>query len=172
MFNKGKTAAKGVHARVERIVLKNAQSNVPPEVNIYHPTTVKWSGERGWGPVDISPHSFFFLDVFWSKSERVVDVIDHNAARYREIDNTLLREIIEKTIQPTGEVYWNVWVDLSYNRGIPDRYVFQGNIAISFIVNADNANPLSFEALIDWSYDTYNSPSVRIREGEKYLDND
>jgi len=170
VYNGGETTAKGVRARVERIVFQNKQVSETTEM-FYHPTAIKWSGERDWRAVDIPPKSHFFLDVFWSTSERVSDIVAYNHTLYKDIDVELLREIVRDDIRPLDEAYWNVWVDLSYDRGLPVRYGVQGNIAIHFIVNAENSDPLPFEALIDWSPDTYDCPSIRVRQDGKFINN-
>jgi hypothetical protein len=172
VHNHGKATARGVQVRVEKIVLAENNSKAHEE-RLYHPTTVKWSGERDWGPVDIVPDSHFFLDVFWSISEEPLRVFEFNKSAYRgEIDERLLRDIVDRDICPSGETYWNVWVDTSYDRGIPVKYDFQGDIEIYFVVNGENCGPLRFEAAIAWSRDAYNSPSVHIKERGYFVNND
>lgn len=172
VYNKGKSSAKGVQTKVERIVLKDKNSGTSSE-RFYHPTTVKWSGERDWNAVDIVPESHFFLDLFWSKNEKSSEVTKFNNIKYREeIDKGILQDIVENDICPSGEVYWNVWTDISYDRGIPVKYDFQGEITIYFIVNGENCEPLRFEALIDWSYDNWDCPNIKIRQGKRFINND
>ena len=168
--NGGKTTATGVRARVEKIVFVDAQKG--PEEILYHPTAVKWSGERDCNAVDISPHSHFFLDVIWSKSERLGDVVSFNRDRYPDMPGALLQEIVENDMRPSGEVFWNVWADFSYDRGIPTRYDRDGEFTIYFIVDAANASPIRFEAVGHWTSGKYDSPTIRIRQGKRYINND
>lgn len=103
IYNKGKTTAKNVLARVEKINLKN--SKIDSE-EVYHPTTVKWSGENQWGSVDIVPKSHFFLDVFWSKNENSDEIIDFNYKKYRQVvDRDMVASILNDSIIPSEEIY-------------------------------------------------------------------
>jgi hypothetical protein len=164
IYNKGKSTALRVQAKIIKIEFKESDSNSVYE-KIYHPTTVKWSGERDWNPVDIVPKSHFFLDLFWSKNETSSEVINFNYKKYREeFDKDILTDIVQNDINPSDEVYWNVWVDTSYDRGIAPKHNFQGEITIYFIVNGENCDPLKFEALINWSFETWNQPEIKIRQ--------
>jgi hypothetical protein len=151
---------------IEKIELLGKRHSVE-SVRYYHPTAVKWSGERDWRNVDIVPDSHFFLDLFWVKNETTEAVIDFNRLRIRHygirLEESLLREIIEQEVRPTGEVYWNVWVDTSYPRGLPNKYDFEGSIRAFFVVNGDNCKPLTFVASISWCPHKWNEPSITVR---------
>ena len=82
-----------------------------------------------------------------------------------------MEEII-KDIQPSQEIYWNVWVDNSYERGLPRKYDIQGDICIYFIVNAENCAPIKFVAMVTWAFVTWNSPDIKIRMGRKFINKD
>ena len=172
VVNTGKTTAKNVEAKIEKIEFYRNNSTIAP-TRYYHPTTVKWSGEREWDPVDIVPESHFFLDLFWSKSETTSEIFSFNDTRIRHsgisLRSDLLKEIIENDIQPTQEIYWNVWVDNSYERGLPRKYNIQGDIVIYFVVNAANCDPLRFEAIVKWTADTWNCPDIKIRMGKEFI---
>jgi hypothetical protein len=172
IYNKGKTTAKSVQARVEKIILKDKSSIINSE-RIYHPTTVKWSGEKEWNPIDIVPKSHFFLDIFWSNNEMPLEITNFNHILYREeINKNILEDIIENDISPSGEVYWNVWVESPYNRGIPSKYDFEGDISIHFILNGENCGPLRFQALVNWTFSSWNSPNIKIKQGRSFINND
>lgn len=164
--NKGKRTAKRVEAKIEKIQFFNEKEEISSSRH-YHPTTIKWSGEKDWSPVDIVPNSHFFLDLFWAKNETSSEIISFNESRYRingiELDNELLKDIVTNEIQPTQEIYWNVWVDNSYDRGLPRKYNVQGEIHIYIVVNADNCSPVTFKAIVDWTYDSWNKPNIRIQ---------
>lgn len=164
--NTGKKTARNVEAKIEKIeFVKNAKEISP--TRYYHPTTVKWSGEKDWTPVDIVPNSHYFLDLFWSRNETISEIISFNETRLKSygisFETEELRKIIEDDVRPTQEIYWNVWVNNSYPRGLPVRYDIQGGICIHFVVNAENCSPLSFKAIVRWTYDTWNSPDIKIK---------
>jgi len=175
IVNTGKTAAKNVEAKIEKIKFYRNKSRIVP-TRLYHPTMVKWSGERDWKPVDIVPESHFYLDLFWSKNETSTEIYSFNETRIKhygiDLRNDLLKEIIEDDIQPSQEIYWNVWVDNSYERGLPRKYDIQDDITIYFIVNAENCAPIRFEAIIKWTFETWNFPDIKIRMGKKFINND
>ena len=83
-----------------------------------------------------------------------------------------MKEIIDKDIQSSQEIYWNVWVDNSYERGLPKKYDIQGDIYIYFIVNAENCAPIKFESIIKWNFDTWNFPDIKVRMGKKFINKD
>ncbi len=164
--NKGKRTAKRVEAKIEKIEFYKGSKKISA-TRYYHPTTIKWSGEKDWSPVDIVPKSHFFLDLFWAKNEQRSEIMSFNIKRYHingiELNEDLLEEIICKDIRTTQEIYWNVWVDNSYNRGLPRKYDIEGEIHIYIVVNADNCAPVAFEAIVDWTYDSWNKPNIKIR---------
>lgn len=175
IVNNGKTTAKNVEAKIEKIEFFKNNITISP-TRFYHPTTIKWSGEKDWEPVDIVPESHFFLDLFWSKNETSSEIYSFNEARIKhygiDLRSELLKEIIDKDIQPSQEIYWNVWVDNSYERGLPRKYDIQGDIYIYFIVNSENCAPIRFEAIVTWSFDIWNSPDIKIRMGKKFINKD
>ncbi len=170
--NTGKSTAKNVQAKVEKIEFYENGNKIAPTRH-YHPTTVKWSGEREWKPVDIVPNSHFFLDVFYAKNETSTEIFNFNNTKLKHyninLQDELLKEIIEQDLQPSEEVYWNVWVDNSYDRGLPSKYSIQGEIIIYFIINADNCSPIKFESIVNWSFMNWNQPQLRIRYKNKFI---
>jgi hypothetical protein len=174
VLNRGKLPAKNVEARVEKIELH--ESDRRTQIHYYHPTTVKWSGEPDWNPVNIGPESHFFLDVFWVKNERTPEVFSFNEWRIDGygifLESHHLTRILEEDIQPSGEIYWNVWVENPYNRGLPDRFLFEGHIIIFFVVNGENCGPVRFEAVIDWTSERWNQPDIEIRAHGNLIDHE
>lgn len=169
IINDGKTIARKVQAKVEKIEFYRENTMVRPP-RYYHPTTVKWSGEPGWNPVDILPKSYFFMDLFWAKNETFSEIFSFNNAKYRqEIKKEVLEEIITKHINPSGEVYWNVWIDTSFDRGVPKKYDFEGDIVIYFIISGENCDPLRFKAIINWSFKKWNAPTIKIRQDKSFV---
>lgn len=169
--NEGKTTAKKVQARVEKIVFFDTHGKLT-NVNYYHPTTIKWSGERDWNAVDIMPHSHFFLDTFWIKNETTSYVVDFNHKMHSGIKRDVLETIIKTKINPSNDIYWNIWVDNSYDRGIPVKFWTQGKILIYFIIIAENCKAIRFEADIIWSFENWNTPQIEIRQNKKIINND
>jgi len=163
--NKGKKTARKVEAKIEKIEFFKNGERISP-TRYYHPTPVKWSGQKDWAPVDIVPNSHFFLDLFWSQNESTSEIFSFNEAKFKSYGILLeaenLKKIIEDAIRPTQEIYWNVWVDNSFPRGLPVRYDIQGDICLHFVVNADNCSPLRFKAIVNWTYDTWDSPNIKI----------
>lgn len=162
----GKSTAKKVQARVEKIELCH---NEEKETHFYHPTILKWSGEYGYDFVDIIPKSYFFLDVFYAINETIEEVIDFNYNDFRrEIDKDTLEKIVKK-INPIDDVYWNVWVDNSYDRGIPKKFYHNGLIVIHIIVNAENCSPMRLEVNINWDQDKWKNPNVKVLHKSKVV---
>ena len=125
--NKGSITARNVSARIEKILIYHDSKQILDQS--YHPTTIKWSGELSWNPVDISPKSYFYLDLFYVKNEYFKTIFDHNM---KIINNTSL-EIYDDTLKDiisnlniTEKIYWNVWIDSSYARGLPTEYYHHG----------------------------------------------
>lgn len=173
--NEGKTTAKNVQARIEKIEFKN-QNKISAPTTYYHPTKVKWSGESTWNPIDIVPQSHFFLDIFHAinlSSDEIASFNEQELINQKiNIDSDLLKDIVRKDVKPDEEIYWNVWVDSPHSRGVPSRYYFQGDIVIYFIINSENCDPLKFEALINWTLKAWNEPIIKIRMGKDYINND
>lgn len=170
VLNRGKTTARKVQARVEKIVLKDLKGG-QPETKYYHPTVIKWSGEKDWNPVDIVPHSHFFLDLFWSKNETSEEILNFFNDLYRdhEVKEEILRDIIQSDIKPAERIFWNVWIDTSYPRGVAKFYEFEGEVIISIIINAENCKSSRFEAIIDWSKQRWANPEIQIRRNGKII---
>jgi hypothetical protein len=173
--NEGKSTAKNVQARIEKIEFKN-QNNIAAPTTYYHPTKVKWSGESTWDPIDIVPQSHFFLDIFHSinlSSQEIASFTERELIKQKiNFDSALLVDIVKQDIKPDEEIYWNVWVDSPDSRGVPARYYFQGDIVIYFIVNSENCEPLKFEALVNWTMEAWNEPNVKIRMINAHINND
>jgi hypothetical protein len=163
--NSGSSTAKNVQARIQKIEFhKDGRQNAP--TTHYHPTAAKWSGELQWSPIDIPPKSFFYLDVFFSGNETVKEILSFNLDKLKiigiEIEQEILERIITQHIKPKQEIYWNVWVEKPYLRGLPSKYIYSGDIHIFFIVNAENCNPISFKAMINWSAENWDKPSIKV----------
>lgn len=171
VFNIGKSTAKNVQARIEKIVLY--KENGKTSVQYYHPTVIKWSGEPNWNSVDIISKSHFFLDLFWAKNETSEEICSFNNEIYNNvIDKNILEVITKNNIFPSEEIYWNVWVDTSFNRGIPEGYDFEGKVVVHIIIKGENCDPLKFEAIINWYFDGWNQPDIKIKHGRRLINND
>lgn len=168
IFNDGKSLAKGVQAKVEKIEINNNdRSN--PITYYYHPTVIKWSGERSHDPVDIIPKSHFFLDLFWSINETHETVINFN---YQDLQQEIEKEIIEEWVQkinPVEDVYWNVWVDTSFERGIHSKFRNEGEIIIHITINAENCDPIKIKITVDWEIEKWNQPKIRVLHKNKWV---
>lgn len=111
-----------------------------------------------------------------AKNETSREILSYNKERFKnnfgyEIEEKYLNKNIEY-INPIEKIYWNVWIDTSYDRGVPNMYDFQGKIIIYFLINADNCEPIKFEAIINWTYENWNQPEVKIKQKNKYINND
>ena len=166
--NIGKTTARNVEAKIEKIEFEDKTHT---STRYYHPTTVKWSGEKDWSPIDIVPNSYFFLDLFWAKNETTSEILAFNEEKFKNygalIDRKILKKIIDDDIQPIQEIYWNVWVDNSYDRGLPVKYNVQTKIDIYFTVNSENCAPIRFKAIIKWLYETWDRPDIKVMSLKK-----
>jgi hypothetical protein len=166
VINNGKQTAKNVRVRVEQLDLFN--KNREKKTSYYHPTVSKWSGEIDWGSVDIAPQSHFFMDVFWVKNETIDEIFKFNNELYNkhgiEIKEEILKSIIETKIETMNKIYWNVWVDTSYERGIPSGYIFEGKIIIHFNISSDNCEPVNLKTKIEWSKLKWDNPSVKFED--------
>ena len=171
VFNNGKTTATKVQARIEKIEIYDHGQLVMKRH--YHPTAIKWSGEPDWNPKDIVPKSFFFLDLFHSINESSNEIFAFNEKRLKKyhiyFDEGILKETIQKDIRPSEKIYWNVWIDISYDRGVPKKYDQQGDIILYFIISGENCDPLKFQAVINWSYQNWNRSNIRIKVDNKYI---
>jgi len=170
--NIGKSTAKNVQARVEKIELVSSGNK---QTKYYHPTIIKWSGEKEWNPVDIVHQSYFFLDTFFVINEMTDVIAAFNVDLYKQsniyIDEQILKDILKETIS-SDESYWNVWVDSPSIRGIPPKYDFQGKIAVHIVINAENCDPIKFKVEIGWSVDKWSQPSVKIVQNNEIINTD
>jgi len=121
----------------------------------------------------LSQNRTFFLDLFWSKNETEDELVDFNEKRFDdEIEKKIIKRIVNDTKYPTGEIYWNVWVDRSFHRGIPVKYNFEGKIKLFITINCENCSPIQFKAIIDWTRETWNNPNIKIRQEDKTINRD
>jgi hypothetical protein len=171
ILNVGKATARRVSVKIEKIEFISKKPDNNSE-RFYHPSTVKWSGEKGWDSVDIIPGSHYFLDTFYSINETKYEIKKLNKAIYFDaIGDQMMQEIINE-INPSEEIYWNVWVDKSYARGIPQCYTIEGDFVLHFILNAENHKPIRFRAFIRWSKASWKMPDMKIEVGKKYINSD
>jgi|GEM_PF-6345590 len=165
IVNDGRSSAEKVEARIEKIEFFENNSIKAP-TTYYHPTLVKWSGEFIWHPINISPKSFFFLDVFWVRNETTDGIVDFNASRLNTLGFPIQKNDLEKfvtnRINSSQDIFWNVWVEDPAVRGLPSRYRIEGDIIIYFIINAENCYPIKFKAIINWSAGNWFSPNMKI----------
>ena len=170
--NTGKTTARMVTARVEKVELvKTKEKRIVTRQ--YHPTMLKWSGELDWNPIDIVAKSYFFMDFLWIKSETEEDILNYNKSKYSpELREDNLRTFISEYISPSGEIYWNLWVDTSYDRGIPNKYGFEGEIRVHMFLSAENCDPIQFVAYVNWGKENWTTPSIRIISNGEFINRD
>jgi len=162
VWNKGKRSARKVQVRLEKIVFYDQNGKLYKEI-FYHPSLVKWSGEKEYGTVDITRNSYFFLDLFYFINESRDEII-----RYHEtVDKATIDRIIGKNGDYSGDIFWNVWVDTSYERGIPYRYDYEGTIKVIYVLSAENCEPYKFEADIEWSKIKWDEPIISVKKIEK-----
>lgn len=166
--NTGEITAKKVQARIEKIEITDNANET--KSFYYHPTAIKWSGEKTWNAVDIVHGSHFFLDLFYSINETVEEVISWNyniqRSRGSDIDKSILDEVVRKGLNPPKIIHWNVWVQEPENRGLRRLYIEEGNIKAHFILNAENCEPLRFIANIRWNRDNWANPQIQIIQKE------
>jgi hypothetical protein len=162
--NSGKTTAKNVVVRIEKIEFyEEATNNLRIDPIHYHPTTVKWSGEDDYTPVDILPNSFFFLDLIRFVNEQKKDLVDFNYQLYqKKIPRTFFEKIIfeSKTVE---KPYWSVWIKNAFLRGLKETYFEQGKFIIYYILNSENSSNIKFSAEIYWNRSEWDNPKVLIR---------
>jgi len=63
----------------------------------------------------------------------------------------------------SDDVYWAVWVDRSYPRGIPAVYREEGYFELNYLVTAENCKPIRFTACIQWQKSAWNKPEISIK---------
>jgi len=170
--NIGKTTAKEIQARIEKIEF------IDPErpTTFYHPTAVKWSGEQAIGTVDIVSGSHFFLDIFFAINTTAAEMARFNIEEMAKNDVVMTEErvmrIFKEEVQVTEEVFWNVWVKDPHVRGIPAKFKYEGNFVISYVVNGANCEPIKFNVLVDWRANSWNNPTIRIEQNSNYIENE
>jgi hypothetical protein len=155
IINKGKTTAKKVEARLIDITIYDNKKNIVKR-QVYHPSLIKWSGEKEYRPVDIPSESKFFLDLFYAVSETRENILRY----HRELGESTLQRIIGDT-EYSGDVFWNVWIDTSYPRGVPPKYTIEGHFEMNFIVYAENCRPYKFAVSVDWDRPRWNRPDIK-----------
>lgn len=156
IINNGKSVAKNVQARLESIKFENEYGESLSEI-FYHPTVVKWSGEKEFNKIDIAPFgSYFFLDLVYCINETYAEIIN-----YYKDKNVISMELIDPP-DYSNDVYWAVWVDRSYLRGIPEVYRNEGIFKLNYHVIAENCKQIKFTAKIKWEKSTWNDPEISI----------
>lgn len=169
ILNYGTSTAKKVQARIEKVVL--CRRKLHDTVIDYHPTAIQWSGEFDWRPVDIAAKSFFFMDLFRVVNETSVEVVDFNHDFFGcKIEKAGLRDIIEREIGLSKQVYWNVWVEAPADRGLPPAYTHEGKILLYFIVNGEGFDSLKFTTEIHWTRAKWDQPMMRVFWNGKMTD--
>jgi hypothetical protein len=153
--NKGKTTARKVEARIVDIVIYDKKGTLVKR-QVYHPSIVKWSGEKDYHPVDISQESHFFLDLFYAVSETREDILKY----HKELGEDTLQRILGDA-EYSGDVFWNVWIDTSYPRGVPPKYTVEGHFEFNFIVHAENCKPCNFTVSVGWNKGRWNRPDIK-----------
>lgn len=164
--NRGMTTAKKVQAKIEKIVFPNNDGSVVER--FYYPTPLKWSGERRWIPLDIPKKSHQFLDFFWAFNESTPAISKFNYDKFSyyniKIQKDIIEKIIRENIEPSEEVVWNLWVDNSYDMGIPEKIDFEGDFKIHFFITGENISPVKLVAKMNWSKEKWNSPDIKFIE--------
>jgi hypothetical protein len=159
VYNRGKRAAKKVLVRLEKISFCDAKNN-PCEEILYHPSSVKWSGEKGYGPVDITRDSFFFFDLIYFINETRDEIVKY----YENIDKETINRIVGNPENYSGEVFWNVWIDLSYERGVPYKYYYEGKFKLTYVLSAENFEPFKFEVFVEWHKMKWSEPVISLHK--------
>lgn len=156
IWNKGKTTAKKVQVRLVDINIYNKEIKFVRRV-VYHPSLVKWSGEKDYISIDIPPDSKFFLDLFYSVNETREVIFQY----HKELGEDTLRKILGGT-EYSKDIYWNVWIDATYPRGVSTKNIIEGRFQMNFIVYAENCKPYKFMASIDWDRNTWDKPKITV----------
>lgn len=156
IWNKGGTTARRVQVRLVDINLYNKEKKFIKRV-VYHPTIVKWSGEKEYIPVEIPPNSKFFLDLFYAVNETSDEIFRY----HKELGDNTLQRIIGNT-DYSNDIYWNVWIDASYPRGVSMKNVIEGHFELRFIIYAENCHPQEFKVFIDWDKKGWNRPTIKL----------
>jgi hypothetical protein len=166
--NYGKSTARKVQARVEKVELYEDDSNKLQTI-YYHPTKVKWSGEYGWNPVDIVAGSHFFLDVLHVLNENTDYMCEYHYELYnKQLSKKKLKAIINQVHQDNDR-YWNLWIEDPPLRGLPDRYLHEGKSKVHFLVESENSKPIKFVVELEWVKNEWDNPKVKIQFNNKYI---
>ncbi|MBM4306303.1 MAG: hypothetical protein FJ123_06145 [Deltaproteobacteria bacterium] len=155
IWNRGKTTARKAQARLVDLAIYDNKKNLVKRI-VYHPSIIKWSGEKEFHPVDIPGESKFFLDLFYAVSETKEDILRY----HRELGESTLRRVIGDA-EYSGDVFWNVWIDTSYPRGVPPKYTIEGHFELNFFVYAENCRPRKFAVSVDWDKQKWNRPDIK-----------
>lgn len=155
IWNNGKITARKAQARLLSIKFYDNEKKYIKTID-YHPSTIKWSGEDKFTPVDILPKTHFYLDLFYAVNESKAAILEY----HKELNATVLNKLVEP-IKFTNDIYWNVWIDRRYHRGVPDKYTLDGYFELSFIVAAENCSPINLKAFIEWDKKKWNQPKVK-----------
>ena len=154
--NKGKTTARKVYAKLIRIDLYDKEKNFVNQI-FYHPSQIKWSGERDFAPIDIPSKSQVLLDLIYSINLTTEEIWRYHA----ELGENTLKKILENA-RYAEEVYWNVWIDATYPRGVPIKYTMEGYFELDFIAAAENCKPFKFAVSVEWERKNWNQPDIKL----------
>lgn len=115
-------------------------------------------GKRDFNPVDIPPYkSSVLLDLFYA-----INLTTEEIKKYHvELGENTLKKIFENARYPE-EIYWNVWIDTSYARGVPIKYTMEGFFELDFIAAAENCKPLKFAVSVEWDRKRWNQPNIKL----------
>ncbi|MFC1816269.1 hypothetical protein ACFL0M_10080, partial [Thermodesulfobacteriota bacterium] len=108
---------------------------------------------------NIIGESYFFLDLFYAINETKEEIINFN----QKFGADKIKELVDY-FQRSNEIYWNVWIDFSYARGVREKYDYEGHIELIFLVSSENSNQLRFKAEIEWEKHTWNCPAIILTE--------
>ena len=126
IWNKGRSTAKNIQVRLVDVNIYNKEMKFVKR-KVYHPSLVKWSGERAYGSIDIPRDSKFFLDLFYSINETNKEVLKYHS----ELGESTLRKIVGDT-EYSNDIYWNVWIDATYPRGVSQKNIIEGRFELNF----------------------------------------
>ena len=156
IWNEGKSTAKNVQVKLVDINIYNKDIKFVKR-KVYHPSLVKWSGEKTYGQIDIPRDSKFFLDLFYSVNETNEEVLKY----HNELGKSTLNRIVGN-IEYSKDIYWNVWIDATYPSGVSPKNIIEGRFELNFIIYGENFKPSQFKFLIDWDRKTWNKPKINL----------
>jgi len=162
IWNKGRSTAKKVQVRLVDINLYNKDIKFIRR-KVYHPSLVKWSGEKTYGSIDIPRDSKFFLDLFYSVNETNEEVLKY----HNELGESTLQRIIGNT-EYSKDIYWNVWIDATYPRGVSTKNIVEGRLKLNFVIYGENFKPSQFKFLIDWDRKSWNKPKITLLKADLF----